>query len=39
MSVVLPLICGNTVVVRPSEVCPYASSLVADALQDVRKLT
>jgi acyl-CoA reductase-like NAD-dependent aldehyde dehydrogenase len=34
MSVVLPLICGNTVVVRPSEVCPYASSLVADALQD-----
>ena len=39
MSVALPLICGNTVVVRPSEICPHASSLVIDALHDVRKLT
>lgn len=34
MSVALPLICGNTVVVRPSEICPHASSLVLDALHD-----
>ena len=39
ISVALPLICGNTVVVRPSEYCPYSSSLVTDALHDVRKLT
>ncbi len=39
VSVALPLICGNTVVVRPSEVCPYTSSLIVDALHDVRKLT
>jgi acyl-CoA reductase-like NAD-dependent aldehyde dehydrogenase len=39
LSVALPLICGNTVVVRPSEICPHASSLVADALHDVGKLT
>jgi hypothetical protein len=37
LSVALPLICGNTVVVRPSEICPHASSLVLDALHDVRK--
>jgi len=34
VSVALPLICGNTVVVRPSEICPHASSLVVDALHD-----
>jgi len=34
VSVALPLICGNTVVVRPSEICPHTSSLVADALHD-----
>jgi acyl-CoA reductase-like NAD-dependent aldehyde dehydrogenase len=39
VSVALPLICGNTVVVRPSEICPHASSLVIDALHDVRKFT
>ena len=39
ISVALPLICGNTAVVRPSEFCPYASSLVVDALHDVRTLT
>ena len=39
LSVALPLICGNTVVVRPSEICPHASSLVVDALHDVRKFT
>ncbi|KAI9442980.1 aldehyde dehydrogenase [Lactarius indigo] len=34
ISVALPLLCGNTVVVRPSEVCPHTSSLVTDALHD-----
>ncbi|KAI9454067.1 aldehyde dehydrogenase [Lactarius psammicola] len=34
VSAALPLICGNTVVVRPSEISPYASSLVIDALHD-----
>ncbi|KAH9060183.1 aldehyde dehydrogenase [Lactarius vividus] len=34
ISVALPLICGNTVVVRPSEVCPHTSSFVVDALHD-----
>ena len=38
ISVTLPLICGNTVVVRPSENCPHTSSLVADALHDVGKI-
>ncbi|KAI0298081.1 aldehyde dehydrogenase [Multifurca ochricompacta] len=33
-SVVVPLVCGNTVVVRPSEFCPYTTSLVVDALHD-----
>ncbi|KAH9972009.1 aldehyde dehydrogenase [Lactifluus volemus] len=33
-SVAVPLVCGNTVVVRPSEFCPYTSSLVVDALHD-----
>ncbi|KAH8982169.1 aldehyde dehydrogenase [Lactarius hatsudake] len=37
ISVALPLICGNTVVVRPSEVCPHSSSFIVDALHDVRK--
>jgi len=36
-SVAIPLICGNTVVVRPSEYCPHSSSLVVDALHDVRE--
>lgn len=35
-SVAIPLVCGNTVVVRPSEFCPYSSSLVVDALHEVR---
>ena len=39
LSVALPLICGNTVVVRPSEICPHTSSLVVDALHDVRNLS
>ncbi|KAH9010960.1 aldehyde dehydrogenase [Lactarius hengduanensis] len=34
ISVALPLICGNTVVVRPSEVCPHSSSFIVDALHD-----
>ncbi|KAH9040247.1 aldehyde dehydrogenase [Lactarius hengduanensis] len=34
ISVALPLICGNTVVVRPSEVCPHSSSFIIDALHD-----
>ena len=34
-NVTIPLICGNTVVVRPSEYCPYTSYLVVDALQHV----
>ncbi|KAH9073435.1 aldehyde dehydrogenase [Lactarius deliciosus] len=34
ISVALPLICGNTVVVRPSEVCPHTSSFIVDALHD-----
>ncbi|KAF8477955.1 aldehyde dehydrogenase [Russula ochroleuca] len=33
-SVAIPLVCGNTVVVRPSEFCPYSSSLVVDALHE-----
>ncbi|KAI0292402.1 aldehyde dehydrogenase [Russula brevipes] len=33
-AVAIPLICGNTVLVRPSEYCPYTSSLVVDALHD-----
>jgi len=33
-NVAIPIICGNTVVVRPSEFCPYTSYLVVDALQD-----
>ncbi|KAH8986742.1 hypothetical protein EDB92DRAFT_1234776 [Lactarius akahatsu] len=36
--VVLPRICGNAAVVRPSEFCLYTAP-VADALQDVPKLT
>ncbi len=36
-SAATPLICGNTVVLRPSECCPYASSFLTDALHDVRK--
>jgi len=32
--VAMPIICGNTVVVRPSEFCPYTSYLVVDALQN-----
>ena len=39
VSVAIPLICSNTVVVRPSEYCPYSSSLVVEALHDVRTLT
>ncbi|KAH9175620.1 aldehyde dehydrogenase [Lactarius sanguifluus] len=34
ISVALPLICGNTVVVRPSEICPHSSSFIVDALHD-----
>jgi len=33
-TVAIPVICGNTVVVRPSEYCPYTSYLVVDALHD-----
>ena len=38
ISVTLPLICGNTVVARPSDICPH-TFLVADALHDVGKQT
>jgi len=33
---VLPLFCGNTVVLRPSEVSPRTQSLVIDALHEVQ---
>jgi len=34
INVAIPVICGNTVVVRPSEYCPYSSYLMVDALHD-----
>ncbi|KAI0265678.1 aldehyde dehydrogenase [Gloeopeniophorella convolvens] len=33
-AVAIPIICGNTVVVRPSEFTPYTSALVVDALHE-----
>jgi acyl-CoA reductase-like NAD-dependent aldehyde dehydrogenase len=36
-SVAVPIICGNTVVIRPSEICPYTSYLVVEALHEVRE--
>jgi delta 1-pyrroline-5-carboxylate dehydrogenase len=39
IAVAIPLICGNTVLVRPSEYCPYTSSLVVEALHGVRELS
>jgi acyl-CoA reductase-like NAD-dependent aldehyde dehydrogenase len=36
-AVATPIVCGNTVVIRPSEFCPYTSYLVVEALHDVRE--